>query len=576
MLLDNSTILFHLPFSDENDDNIHPPSPHRTNSIRYSDWNRDHVRLPCCSESKIMKTDENGKKELKSRWEVITKSLKQPIKNSYDLEKAIKNYNEQYANVWDFSGLHNLFQQLPESESDEFFNEILPKLIDLALQLPELIQCPIPLLKQGMNSSISMSQQQASCLLVNAFFCTFPYRNKAKKHSDYANYPEINFNRLFFSSGQKVIEKLKCILNYFRRIVTKMPCGVITYLRKSKQVADDWEDETKLLSSIKYHISNDKKIEEAEGMLQVDFANKFIGGGVLGSGCVQEEIRFIINPELIVAKLFTECLEDNEAFLVIGCEQFNSYSGYASTFKFDGNFVDKTPMDIYRRKQTRIVAIDALNYSIKNNQFDEKAICRDLNKAFVGFTSIKTSDSIDSSPLATGCWGCGAFAGNSMRAALIQLMACCRCERNMAFFTFRDELLKDEIHEIFELLINERVTIGELAKILRQFNTDLEFEREDGLQRFIRKRVSTLRESSKELSDEEELQCVQIEKNSFQQVRRELVQSKLFDFQKPSSSSNDFERVRNVFDPPKPEIPKTEMKSSSLLDFLDDDYKQSK
>lgn len=32
------------------------------------------------------------------------------------------------------------------------------------------------------------------------------------------------------------------------------------------------------------------------GMLQADFANKFLGGGVLGHGAVQEEIRFLICP----------------------------------------------------------------------------------------------------------------------------------------------------------------------------------------------------------------------------------------------------------------------------------------
>lgn len=32
------------------------------------------------------------------------------------------------------------------------------------------------------------------------------------------------------------------------------------------------------------------------GMLQADFANKVIGGGVLGRGAVQEEIRFLICP----------------------------------------------------------------------------------------------------------------------------------------------------------------------------------------------------------------------------------------------------------------------------------------
>lgn len=45
---------------------------------------------------------------------------------------------------------------------------------------------------------------------------------------------------------------------------------------------------------------------------------RYIGGGVLGWGCVQEEIRFIICPELIVACLFTEMLEKNEALIITG------------------------------------------------------------------------------------------------------------------------------------------------------------------------------------------------------------------------------------------------------------------
>lgn len=45
---------------------------------------------------------------------------------------------------------------------------------------------------------------------------------------------------------------------------------------------------------------------------------RFVGGGVLGYGCVQEEIRFIICPELIVSRLFTEELNSSEALLIIG------------------------------------------------------------------------------------------------------------------------------------------------------------------------------------------------------------------------------------------------------------------
>jgi len=50
----------------------------------------------------------------------------------------------------------------------------------------------------------------------------------------------------------------------------------------------------------------------------VDFASKYIGGGVLKSGLVQEEILFLMSPELIVARLFTEKLADNECLKITG------------------------------------------------------------------------------------------------------------------------------------------------------------------------------------------------------------------------------------------------------------------
>ena len=52
--------------------------------------------------------------------------------------------------------------------------------------------------------------------------------------------------------------------------------------------------------------------DDGGGTLQVDFANAYVGGGVLSHGCVQEEIRFAICPELIASMLFTERLGDTE------------------------------------------------------------------------------------------------------------------------------------------------------------------------------------------------------------------------------------------------------------------------
>lgn len=78
-------------------------------------------------------------------------------------------------------------------------------------------------------------------------------------------------------------------------------------------------------------------------VIQVDFANKYLGGGALNTGLVQEEIRFMICPEMIVSRLITEALGDKECLIMTGCEQFTEYEGYADSFKFKSDFKDKTP-----------------------------------------------------------------------------------------------------------------------------------------------------------------------------------------------------------------------------------------
>jgi hypothetical protein len=43
-----------------------------------------------------------------------------------------------------------------------------------------------------------------------------------------------------------------------------------------------------------------------------------VGGGALQGGCVQEEIRFMINPECLVSMLLCEVMKENEAIIIIG------------------------------------------------------------------------------------------------------------------------------------------------------------------------------------------------------------------------------------------------------------------
>ncbi|KAK7871165.1 hypothetical protein R5R35_002408 [Gryllus longicercus] len=445
----NHTVMFQIG---PKKDGSHPPS---------DAWDSNHVRLPCSPQNKYPVGD-----SLKSRWEMVKAALQKPVQNSKDLEDAIMSYNDKYLGRWDFSGLHYFFSEgIEEEETQCFFSELLPQIIELVLQLPALITHPLPLLRKGRNHSISLTQQQVACLLANAFFCTFPRRNAARKASEYATFPDINFNRLFQGQKkkagmQRTCEKLKCIFHYFRRVCHSPPKGNITFSRRCipPSGCPSWESSGHFFR--KLHVSSHGTIEECgKGMLQVDFANKMVGGGVLGWGCVQEEIRFVICPELIIARLFTECLDATEALLITGCEQFSTYEGYADDFTWAGDYQDSTPHDCSGRKLCSVIAIDALYLRYPAQQFVVTNLLREINKAYVGFFNQEVNPD-HLSAVATGNWGCGVYRGNTRLKALLQLMAATQTGRALAYFTFGDDQLRDDIVLMHTFLVNHKVTVG--------------------------------------------------------------------------------------------------------------------
>lgn len=453
---EDHVVLYNLPIDDPN--GTEPPKPRRA----YNKWDANHVRLPCSHRSQYPVEQEDGGTTLESRWELVQNALLQPIANSRELERAILSYNTKYAGSWKFKSLHKLFEEdLEEEESAGFFEYTLPKMIRLALSLPDLVPGAIPLLKQGSNKAISLTQQQVACLLANAFLCTFPRRNTQKKKSEYSLFPDINFNRLFQSGGQSVLEKIKCICNYFRRVCSRMPAGVLTFQRRyinPKQFID-WSKCDAIVGrdTVPIHINSEGTIEdEGKGLLQVDFANKYLGGGVLGHGCVQEEIRFVINPELLVSKLFTEALKPQEALVMMGSEQFSEYSGYASSFTFAGDFEDETPRDASGRRECYIVAIDALHFVQSIHQYREELMLRELNKAYVGYYHPLSTPAPG---VATGNWGCGAFGGDAKLKAMLQLMVCCVLSRPLVYYTFGDSDLRDQFYAMYTFLVDHKVKV---------------------------------------------------------------------------------------------------------------------
>ncbi|KAJ8365692.1 hypothetical protein SKAU_G00145230 [Synaphobranchus kaupii] len=428
-------------------------------------WDDVSVKMPC-SEKNLFPVENEDGGGVQSRWELIQKSLQSEFKSSHNVKDAILRYNTVHAKMWDFTALHSLCTKvLGPTCTKHLFGSLLPAMAQLALSATKLCTQPIPLLKLKMNHSITMSQEQIACLLANAFFCTFPRRNSRK--SEYRNYPDINFCRLFEGSSTKKVEKLKTLLCYFKRVTEKSPSGLVTFTRQSLTSFPKWESSTTPLT--KLHITCEGTIEDqGTGMLQVDFANRMVGGGVTGAGLVQEEIRFIINPELIVSRLFTEALDHNECLIITGTEQYSKYTGYAESYKWAGEHKDEIPRDDWQRKCTEIVAIDALKFRHFLEQFQPDKINRELNKAYCGFArpGVKSQNL---SAVATGNWGCGVFGGDTMLKALLQILAAAEAGRDVAYFTFGDEQLMRDVNEMHSFLTERRLSVGTVYGLLEQY-----------------------------------------------------------------------------------------------------------
>ena len=174
---------------------------------------------------------------------------------------------------------------------------------------------------------VQLTQRQIASILALGFFSLLP----AAPGLGLRNDGKLTFSGWFDGSGQR--EKLLCLLHYFGKIQARFSAPshqgrTVTFRRK--QAADmpltEWEERTEIpLQPVVIKNGPNDRIEHGAGPggLQVDFAHAAVGGAVLGGGQAQEEIRFVICPELCVCVLLCAQMGRLDAIEVCGVEQFS-------------------------------------------------------------------------------------------------------------------------------------------------------------------------------------------------------------------------------------------------------------
>jgi len=214
-------------------------------------------------------------------------------------------------------------------------------------------------------------------------------------------------------------------------------------------------------------------IDDYGGALQVDFANAFVGGGVLSGGCVQEEIRFAQCPDLVASCLICEAMRDGEAVILRGGTRYSKTRGYAFGLQYDGPFTSPQPDPPF------LTAIDACDYrgwgsDNLRHQLDQSTMLRELEKARAGFSLQyfeNTRDflgAVKDRPgfVATGHWGCGAFLGNKELKALEQWMAASACGMCLQYSTFKDLEFAQGLSQVVDELRQQGTSVGRLWSAL--------------------------------------------------------------------------------------------------------------
>jgi len=428
---------------------------------------------------------------------------------------------DTFPHEYNTKGLEMIIRSCSEEEQQRFFESTLPFMQRLALDLPNQFPDSVPLMLQNQEAEVSLTPRQCACLVASAFFCitlnqyynemdfplfTFngiipPLSRLSKKPGEIQDDEEESNERIAYACmydpskkfgkyGRQVAEKVRSLLHYFNRLIENEDdenFGRGDRLVKFKRVVisefPDWENSDVVipqdsLVDVVGGFDPEAKIEESSPEFAwTNFANKYLGGGVLHRGCIQEQILMMICPEMMVGMQFIAMMLDNESLTISGLERFSNYGGYAASYKWVSDFREDKVVE------KEVIAIDAIDFSDfeedEEGQWSKHYIFRELNKAYAGFYGCTKPG------IASGNWGCGAFEGDPSLKAIMQLIAASATKKQLRYCFFEQKKLVDLFQEVHKQLVEKGVTLGALMNFVLSVDPEQQLDEETTLLHLI-------------------------------------------------------------------------------------------
>ena len=404
-----------------------------------------------------------------------------PNENSYlpnkypDIwEKTQKMFNTEIKSIQElnnlfYEGKSNFLEELEKSfpEDGEKFLKVYNNICKLVLDTNNIFpNGEINILKSNTSDKIKLTRKEVALIFILGFFNIFFLDiEKTNIQIRYDFYQVIHsVNGPGFAKGRSFINYMNVIGKWLEENNPILD-EKVTYLRENRNIDMKNFENIKKLCDIE--IIEQGSMFNTEAKFCVDFANKYIGGGALSGGCVQEEILFAVEPEAIVSMFLMEVMEDNDAIRIDNLIQYSNYSGYAQSFKYE-----ETAINEEKLIKHNIIAIDAVcSYS---GGVDRDSVLRDLIKAYVGFNLINFDDKDVSKldkTISSGNWGCGAFGGDYELKFIQQWLAATYAGvEKLYYYTFgRKEMNKviknlEKIKSLIPADLYESITETELIK----------------------------------------------------------------------------------------------------------------